>query len=170
MKTVKPVFGQIIPIFTTTLTDMSLTEQINADIKAAMLAREKEKLEALRAVKAALLLEATKGTGNVTEADEISMLQRLLKQRREAAEVYEAQGRMDLADPEKFQASVIQTYLPAQLSVEEITQEVDAAIAASGAKSPQEMGKVMGIITPKLKGKADGKLIADIVKQRLADQ
>jgi uncharacterized protein YqeY len=96
------------------------------------------------------------------------MLQRLLKQRREAAEVYEAQGRMDLADPEKYQASVIQAYLPAQLSAEEITKEVDAAIAASGAKSPQEMGKVMGIITPKLKGKADGKLIADIVKQRLA--
>jgi hypothetical protein len=147
---------------------MSLTDRINNDIKAAMLAREKEKLEALRAVKAALLLEATKGTGTVSEAEEIAMLQRLMKQRREAAEVYDAQGRADLAEPEKFQAGIIAAYLPEQMSEDEVRAEVKAAIAQTGATGPQDMGKVMGVITPKLRGKADGKLIADTVKQLLA--
>jgi uncharacterized protein len=146
---------------------MSLTDRINNDIKAAMLAKEKEKLEALRAIKAALLLEATKGTGSVSEADEIAMLQRLMKQRREAAEVYDAQGRTDLSAPEKFQAQVISAYLPEQMSEAEVEAEVKAAIQQVGASSPSDMGKVMGVLTPKLKGKADGKVIADTVKRLL---
>ncbi len=147
---------------------MSLTERINQDIKAAMLAREKDKLEALRAIKSALMLEATKGAGEVTEADEIAILQRLLKQRREAAEVYEQQGRADLAGPEKFQAGIIGAYLPKQLSEEEVLAEVIAAITQTGASGLSDMGKVMGLLTGKLKGKADGKLISQLVKQELA--
>jgi uncharacterized protein YqeY len=148
---------------------MTLTTRINDDIKAAMLAKEKEKLEALRAVKAALLLEATKGTGEVSEADEIALLQRLMKQRREAAEVYDSQGRTDLSEPEKFQAAVISGYLPAQLSAAEVEAEVKTAIAQTGAAGPADMGKVMGAVNAKLKGKADGKLIADTVKTCLAN-
>lgn len=147
---------------------MSLTERINGDIKSAMLAKEKEKLEALRAIKAALLLEATKGSGEVNEADEIALLQRLMKQRREAAEVYDAQGRTDLSEPEKYQAGIIAAYLPEQMSAAEVEAEVKAAIAQTGASGPADMGKVMGVITPKLKGKADGKLIAETVKACLA--
>lgn len=148
---------------------MSLTTQINGDIKKAMLAKEKEKLAALRAIKAALLLEATKegNGGEISEATESSILQKLYKQRTDAAKIYVEQKREDLASEESFQADVIKAYLPEQMSEEEITKVVQEVIASSGASSPADMGKVMGPVMGKLKGKADGSLISKIVKQEL---
>src|SRR5687767_8746167 len=108
---------------------MSLTDKINADIKTAMLAKEKDKLEALRAIKAALLPEATKGGGNVTEDAEIKILQKLYKQRIESAEIFKQQGRKDLEDPEMFQANIIKAYLPAQMSEDEIRKIIAEAKA-----------------------------------------
>ncbi len=149
---------------------MSLTAQINGDIKQAMLAKEKEKLAALRAIKAALLLEATKegNNGEITEAAELSILQKLYKQRTDAAKIYVEQGREDLANEESFQATVIKAYLPEQMSEEEITKVVKEVIASVGASSPSDMGKVMGPTMGRLKGKADGNIISKIVKQELS--
>jgi uncharacterized protein YqeY len=148
---------------------MSLTEQINADIKAAMLAREKEKLEALRAVKAALLMEATKGgSGEVSEADELAIVQKLVKQRKDASNIYKEQGREDLAKDEDFQIEILSVYLPAQMSESDVRKVVQETIAQVGAAGPQDMGKVMGPIMGKLQGKADGKLISALVKECLA--
>ncbi|MCT4579987.1 MAG: GatB/YqeY domain-containing protein [Flavobacteriales bacterium] len=149
---------------------MSLTAQINGDIKQAMLAKEKEKLAALRAIKAALLLEATKegNNGEITEAAELSILQKLYKQRTDASKIYIEQGREDLANEENFQASVIKAYLPEQMSEAEITKVVKEIIASVGASSPSDMGKVMGPTMGRLKGKADGNLISKIVKQELS--
>lgn len=148
---------------------MSLQDKINNDIKAAMLAKEKEKLEALRAVKSALLLAATeKGAqSEMTEDSEIKLLQRLVKQRREAAEVYTSQGRKDLSDVETFQAEIIQQYLPQQMSAEELTEVIRKIIAESGATSVKDMGKVMGLASRQLAGKADNKAISELVKQLL---
>lgn len=146
---------------------MSLTEKINGDIKAAMLAREKEKLEALRAIKAALLLESTKGGSEVNEEAEMKMLQKMYKQRIEAATIYKEQGRADLEEPELFQANIIKAYLPEQLSEEQVKAIIQEVIAATGASGPADMGKVMGGVTQKLQGKADGKLVATLVKQLL---
>jgi uncharacterized protein len=147
---------------------MSLTEQINADIKAAMLAKEREKLEALRAIKAALLLEATKGgSGEITTADELKILQRLYKQRADAAAIYNEQNRKDLAEVEEFQSDIIKAYLPAQMSETEVTEVVKAVVAQVGATGPQDMGKVMGAVMGKLNGKAEGTLISQVVKSVL---
>lgn len=146
---------------------MSLTDKINADIKTAMLAKEKEKLEALRAIKAALLLESTKGTGDVSEDTEIKMLQKMYKQRIEAAEIYKQQGRADLEGPEIFQADIIKAYLPAQMGEAEVKAVIQEVIASVGATSAADMGKVMGPVMAKLQGKADGKLISSLVKQLL---
>lgn len=148
---------------------MSLEEKINADIKAAMLAKEKEKLEALRAVKAAVLLMNTEkgASGAVSEADELKALQRLVKQRKEAAEVYTQQGRQDLADSELFQASVIEKYLPKQMDEAELRTVIQNIIQQCGASSAKDMGKVMGIATRELTGKADNKLVSAIVKELL---
>ena len=146
---------------------MSLTDQINADIKAAMLAKEKEKLEALRAIKAALLLEATKG-GEVSADAEMKMLQKMYKQRIEAAEIYKQQGRKDLEEPELFQAEIIKKYLPAQMSREEVVAVVQGIINEVGATSPGDMSKVMGPAMAKLQGKADGKVISEVVKELLS--
>ncbi len=145
---------------------MTLTEKINADIKSAMLAKEKDKLEALRAIKAALLLESTKG-GEVTADVEAKMLQKMYKQRIEAADIYKQQGRKDLEDPEMFQANIIKTYLPEQMSEEQIRAVIKEVIAQVGATSAADMGKVMGPSMVKLQGKADGKLISAIVKELL---
>jgi hypothetical protein len=147
---------------------MSITDQINNDIKQAMLAKEKEKLEALRAIKAALLLEATKG-GNSEVTDEAAqqIIQKLHKQRKESAAIYIEQNRQDLADVELFQAKVLEAYLPEQMDEDAIRKEVMDAIAKTGASSPQDMGKVMGMLMGKLKGKADGSLISKIVKEAL---
>ena len=149
---------------------MTLTEQINADIKAAMLAKEKEKLEALRAVKSALLLAATEkgASGGVSEEEGLKALQKLVKQRKDAASIYQEQNRMDLAEPELFQASIIEAYLPEQISEDEVKAILSEIITETGASGMGDMGKVMGQAMGKLQGKADGKLISNLVKQLLS--
>jgi uncharacterized protein YqeY len=148
---------------------MSLEIKINEDIKTAMLAREKDKLEALRAVKSAVLMAKTEKTGGAIDEDtEIKMLQKMVKQRKEAAEIYLSQSRQDMADAELFQASVIEAYLPTQLSAAEIEVALKEIIAETGATSAKEMGKVMGLASQRLSGKADGKLIAQLVKEMLS--
>lgn len=147
---------------------MSLTEKINNDIKEAMKAREKEKLEALRDIKAKLLLEATSGADSVTEAAENKIVLKLHKQRMESYEIFKQQGRADLADAELFQAKVIEAYLPQQMSEDDIRKAVREKMAAVGATGPQDLPKVMGPIMGQLNGKADGKLISEIVKQELS--
>lgn len=148
---------------------MSLEEKINADIKSAMLAKEKEKLEALRAVKSAVLLAKTEKAGSELSAEaELKLLQKLVKQRKESAEIYIGQKRQDLADAELFQAGVIEQYLPAQLSEEEIKEQVRAIISETGATSAKDMGRVMGMATQRFAGRADGKVISQIVKELLS--
>lgn len=149
---------------------MSLESKISNDIKAAMLAREQNKLEALRAVKAAILLEKTKegATGELEEKDELKLLQKLVKQRRESAEIYATANRKDLADKDLFEASVIETYLPAQLSEAEVTGIIRKIMAEVGATSIRDMGKVMAAATAALSGKADNKMVSAIVKNLLS--
>jgi uncharacterized protein YqeY len=146
---------------------MSLTEKINNDIKEAMKAREQEKLNALRDIKAKLLLEATSGTGGVSEEAENKIVIKLHKQRMESYEIFKQQGRADLADPELFQAKIIEAYLPKMMSEDEIRKAVQEKMAAVGATGPADLPKVMGPIMGQLNGKADGKLISEIVKQEL---
>ena len=150
---------------------MSLFDTVSEDIKKAMLAREKEKLEALRAVKAAFLLARTESGagGELTPDAELKIVQKLVKQRRESAEIYQQQNRQDLADKELVEASVIEQYLPAQMSEQELETALKAIIDRVGAKAPSDMGKVMGAATKELSGKADGKAISVKVKQLLAD-
>jgi uncharacterized protein YqeY len=146
---------------------MALEEKINADIKSAMLAKDAAKLEALRAVKSAILLLKTSAEG-YTDDTELKALQKMVKQRKETADVYITQNRKDLADVELSQASVIESYLPKQMTEEEIRKEVAAIILAVGASSPADMGKVMGAATKQLAGKADGKIVSGIVKELLS--
>ncbi len=145
---------------------MSLELKINEEIKAAMIARNSERLEALRAVKAALLLEKTKegATGEMTGEAELKILQKLVKQRRESAEIYGTAGRQDLASKELFEASVIETFLPQQLSESEVTELVRKVIAETGATSVKDMGRVMGAATKEIAGRADNKMISLIIK------
>jgi uncharacterized protein YqeY len=148
---------------------MSLEEKINADIKSAMLAKEKEKLEALRAVKSAVLLAKTEKVGAELSDDvEIKLLQKLVKQRRESALIYVQQNRPELAENETFQADIIEKYLPAQLSPEEVRVVLKEIAAELGAVSVKDMGKVMGAASQKLAGRADGKLISTLVKEILS--
>ena len=124
---------------------MSLEERINADIKSAMLAKEKRKLDALRAVKSAILLLKTNGSATpISEAEEIACLQKLVKQRKESAQLFKEQNRMDLYEEESFQQSVIEAYLPEQMSQEEIKSALQQIIEQTGASSMKDMGKVMG--------------------------
>ena len=149
---------------------MGLEILINEDIKQAMITKDKAKLEALRAIKAALLLEKTGKDvtgGIIPETVELKLLQRLVKQRRESADIYIAKGRPDLAEPEIFQASIIEKYLPEQLSDEDITAIVAKVIAETGATSVKDMGKVMGMATKLVAGKADNKMISEIIKKLL---
>ena len=150
---------------------MSLELKINDDIKAAMLARSAEKLEALRAIKAALLLEKAKegATGDVGEDTELKILQKLVKQRRESADIYSQANRQDLAQKEVYDASVIETYLPQQMSEAEVSEVIKKIVAQTGAVSVKDMGKVMGAASKELAGKADNKLISVIVKGLLTD-
>jgi uncharacterized protein YqeY len=147
-----------------------LFDQISADIKTAMLARDKVALEALRGVKKEFLEAKTAKGGDGTLPDEqaVKILQKLVKQRKESAQIYSTQNRPDLAEIELAESSVIERYLPAQMSDEDLHEVVQAIINQLGAKGPQDMGKVMGMLTPKLAGKADGKLIAALVKEALA--
>jgi uncharacterized protein YqeY len=145
---------------------MTLEEKINADIKSAMLAKESQKLEALRAIKAAIILLKTSAEGH-TEESEMKSLQKMVKQRKETAEVYKGQGRQDLADVEIFQANIIEQYLPKQMSEDEIRIELKKIISEMGATSPSEMGKVMGAASKTLAGKADNRLVSQLVKELL---
>lgn len=148
---------------------MSLENKINEDIKKAMLAREKEKLEALRAIKTAILVAKTeKGASDtLTEDTENKILQRLVKQRKESATIFEEKNRNELAKKEWFEASVIEEYLPEQMSDEELDSIIKKIVDQLGAKSMADMGKVMGVASKELAGKADGKAIADKVKSIL---
>jgi hypothetical protein len=147
---------------------MSLTDRINEDIKKAMLAREKDKLEALRAVKSALLLAMTsEAGGDITGEIEIKLLQKLVKQRRESALIYEGQNRADLAGVEKFQADIISVYLPSQLSPEELKSLIKKIIEETGAVGIKDMSKVMAAASQQLAGKADNKTISLLVKELL---
>jgi len=149
---------------------MSLKEQINTDIKAAMRAKEKEKLTALRAIKAMILLaETEKGAvEEINEDAELKLLMKAAKQRKDSVEVFRSQGREDLADKEQGELDVISQYLPKQLSEDEIKVELQKVISQVGASGPQDMGKVMGAATKALAGKADGKTISALVKTLLS--
>ena len=150
---------------------MTLEKLINNDLKQAMLAKDRRKLEALRAIKAALLLEKT-GTdingSEIPESLELKLLQKLVKQRRDSAALFREQNRIDLAEEEEYQAGIIEKYLPEQMSPDEIEAQVKEIIAATGASSMKDMGKVMGLAGKQMAGKADNKIVAAIVKKLLA--
>lgn len=148
---------------------MPLEEQINSNIKAAMLAKNEAALRALRAIKSAILLAKTSGSGTVlTPEDEIKILQKLVKQRKESVEIYEKQGREDLSKGEKEELAEIEKYLPAQMGETEIRSELIKIISNLGAKSPGDTGKVMGAASKAFAGQADNKLVSTIVKELLA--
>jgi len=149
---------------------MSLKQQIDADIKKAMLAKNKEELEALRSIKSLILLAETEkgGSDDITSENEKKLLMKAAKQRKESAEIFQAQNRKDLADRELLQLEVINRYLPKQLSEEEMKDAVASVIKEVGATGPQDMGKVMGVATKKLAGQADGKKISELVKKMLS--
>ncbi|MDB4060599.1 GatB/YqeY domain-containing protein [Vicingaceae bacterium] len=147
---------------------MALTDKINNDLKEAMKAKDKVKLESLRAIKSALLMAATeKRASESSEELELKMLQKLVKQRKDAATIFAEQGRDDLAQPELDQVAIIEAYLPAQMSEDEVKAIVYAVVAQLGASSMADMGKVMGMVNQKLAGKADGKVTAGFVKAAL---
>ena len=148
---------------------MSLKEQIEADIKKAMLAKEKDELRALRGIKS-LILHAETDKGAKTELsqeDEMKLLTKAAKQRRESAEIYANQGREDLQQIELAELKVIEKYLPKQLTEEEIIEKLKDIIKNTGASGPQDMGKVMGAATKEFAGKADGKIVSFMVKSLL---
>jgi hypothetical protein len=148
---------------------MSLETQIQSELKAAMLSKNEAALRALRAVKSAILLAKTSGSGDsISPEDEIKMLQKLVKQRKESMQIYKEQGRLDLAKSEEEEIAVIEKFLPSQMSEAEITDAIKKIIADSGASDISHLGKVMGIASKQLAGKADNKLIAGIVKQLLS--
>lgn len=147
---------------------MTLEDRINADIKTAMKERRKDDLRGLRAIKQAILLAQTDGTGaTIDEAKEIQMLQKLVKSRQESLGIYEKQGREDLAVTERQEIETIQAYLPEQMSTEDLTAVVKDIIAKVGATSMKDMGKVMGMASSQLGGKADGKAISGVVRNLL---
>lgn len=148
---------------------MNLEETINADIKQAMLAKDRERLESLRAIKAAILIIKTSKSGSeVSKQEEIQTLQRLVKQRKEAAITYKEQNRLELYDTEVSQAKIIEEYLPQQLSESEIRQALEKIIKELGVSSPKEMGKIMGAAQKEFAGKADNKVVSQIIKELLA--
>ncbi len=149
---------------------MSLFDKVNNDIKNAMLNKEpKDRLEALRAIKAAFLLAKTEKVGvELTEELELKIINKLVKQRRESADIYKTQNRADLYDREVAEMVVIEAYLPAPVSMDEIEAVIKAVIEKTGAKALTDLGKVMGIASKELAGKADGKVISEIVKRLLA--
>ncbi|MGE9314767.1 GatB/YqeY domain-containing protein [Niabella sp. CJ426] len=149
---------------------MSLEQTINADIKTAMLAKDANALTSLRAVKAAILLAKTAegAKGELSTDDETKIVQKLVKQRKDSLEIFEQQNRADLAEKERQEIAVIEKYLPAQLSPEELKAALQQIIAETGASSPADMGKVMGAASKALSGKAEGKAISSMVKELLA--
>ena len=149
---------------------MSLQTKVMEALKEAMKAKDTVALESLRAIKSAILLARTEAGASeeLSEADELKLLQKLVKQRKDSAALYTQQGRNDLAEPELAQMAVIEKFLPAQLSEAEVEEALKGIITQVGATSPKDMGKVMGVATKQLAGKADGKLISDIVKKLLS--
>jgi uncharacterized protein YqeY len=150
---------------------MNLQQRIDADIKAAMLARDKDRLNALRAIKSAILLELTKeggGTDGISDEAGLRLLQKLHKQRAEAAAIFHQQGRADLAGEDEAQAKVIEAYLPARMSEAEVEQAVRAIITELGATDMKAMGRVMGEANKRLAGRADGGAVSTLVKRLLS--
>ena len=149
---------------------MNLFDQVSNDIKSAMLAKDKVRLEALRGIKKEFLEAKTaKGAdGELTDDMAMKILAKMVKQRKESAQIYTEQNRPDLAEPELAEAAVIETYLPKQMTEEELTEALKAIIAQVGATTPQEMGEVMGVATKQLAGRADGRAISAKVKELLA--
>lgn len=148
---------------------MSLEQKINDGIKVAMKAKNEPELRSLRAVKAAILLAKTSGEhqDGIGEADEIKLLQKLVKQRKDSLEIYRAQGREDLASKEEEEIAVIETFLPSQMEEDALKAALQGIIVQVGAKGPSDMGKVMGRATQELAGKADGKRISALVREML---
>ena len=148
---------------------MSLLKNLTDELKAAMRAKDTLKLDALRAIKSAVLLAktASAGTADLSEEEEIKLLQKLVKQRKDSALIFREQNRNDLATPEESQAEVIARFLPEQLNAEAIEKIIDEIISKTGAKGMKDMGRVMGMSSKEMAGKADGKTISTIVKQRL---
>ena len=148
---------------------MNFQDQLNSKLKAAMREKNKVALESLRAIKSAVLLLQTQSGAKETpdDAEITKLLQKLVKQRKESASIFREQGRVDLAEPEEAQIEIISQFLPEQLSAEEVEKVIDEVIQSVGATTMKEMGKVMGMANKQLAGKADGKLIAEIVKKRL---
>ncbi len=151
-------------------TTMNLEQKIMAELKTAMLARNEKALRSLRAVKAAILLAKTAegAGGELKEEDEIKLLQKLVKQRKDSLEIYQQQNRIDLAQKEQEEIEVIEKFLPKQFSADELKILLAKIIAEVGASSPADMGKIMGAATKQLAGKADGKTISAMVKELLA--
>jgi uncharacterized protein YqeY len=147
---------------------MSLEQKIMTDLKTAMLAKDEKTTRSLRAIKAAILLaKSAEGASEMKEEDEIKMLQKMVKQRKDSLEIFQQQNRTDLAQKEQEEIEVIEKFLPKQLSFEELKTELEKIIQQIGATSPADMGKVMGVATKQFAGKADGKTISTLVKELL---
>lgn len=149
---------------------MSLEEKINNDLKEAMKSKDEGSLRGIRAIKSAIIVAKTEpgASKELNEEQEIKILQKLMKQRKDSLEIYEKENREDLAKKEREEITVIEKYLPKQMSAEELKEVLKKIIADAGAKTPQDMGKVMGVATKQLAGKADGKTISAAVKELLA--
>ena len=148
---------------------MRLQEQVTEQLKVAMKAKDSVALESLRAIKSAILSAQTQvGAQDLTSDDEIKLVQKLVKQRKDSAEIFRQQGRNDLAEPEEAQIKIIEQFLPEQLDEESIAKVVDEIISQANAEGMKDMGKVMGMATKAMSGKADGKTISAIVRQKLA--
>jgi len=149
---------------------MNLEQKVMTDLKTAMLARNEAALRSLRAIKASIILVKTAegASGSIKEEDEIKILQKLIKQRKDSLEIYKAQQRADLATKEEEEIAIIEKFLPAQMTQEELKSILQKIISETGAASPADMGKVMGVASKQLAGKADGKTISALVKELLA--
>ena len=147
---------------------MNFEEKINSDLKNAMLAKDEASVRGLRAVKSAILLAKTSGTAVPSEADEIKMLQKLVKQRKESAEIYKKENRADLLKTEEEEIAVIERYLPKMMSEDEIRAELKNIISSVGATSAADMGKVMGAASKHFAGKADNRIVSAMVKEMLS--
>ena len=148
---------------------MSLQDQITEQLKVAMKAKDTVALESLRAIKSAILLAQTQaGAKDLNSDDEIKLVQKLVKQRKDSAEIFRQQGRVDLAEPEEAQIMIIEQFLPEQLDEDAIAAQIDIIITKTGAAGMKDMGKVMGMASKEMAGKADGKTISSIVRQKLS--
>ena len=149
---------------------MNLEQKIMPELKAAMLAKDEKSMRALRAIKAAIIVAKTAegAGGELKEEDEVKLLQKLVKQRKDSLDIFTQQNRPDLAEKEKEEIEVIERFLPKQLSADELKEEIQKIIAETGASSPADMGKVMGAANKQLAGRADGKTISSVVKELLS--